>query len=320
MELIDRYLAAVRSNLPAGRADDITAELRGELLDRIEAREAALGRPLDQSETGALLKSFGRPIVVATRYRDHQQLIGPEVYPFYLHALRVVAVITLAVFFFSAIVPILTGNADFARAAARGFSKAWSALFTAFAIVTMLFAVMERTGAPRAWLSNWQPEQLPDTAQRKKSPWELPFDFGASLWLLLWMLGVIPITADYTRNGMHIEPAAVWMQFYWPILGIVVVRLGLNLVDWLRPAWLRLRTLLGMTLALGELALISLLLARGPWAIVTATTSSAEQAVRAGVGINIAIRAVLTVALMVAGVRLFLGVYWLVMRRGAWRA
>lgn len=315
MELLDRYLAAVRSNLPSARADDITAELRGELLDQVEAREAALGRPLDRTETGELLKAFGRPVVVATRYRDHQQLIGPEVYPFYLHALRVVAVITLAVLLFSALVPIVTGNQDFARAFARALSKAWGALLPAFGIVTLVFAVVERTGAPRAWLDDWKPEQLPANPQRKKSPWELPFDFGINLFVLLWMLGVIPIPVAHARNGLHIEPGQVWMQFYWPILGVVVAQLGLTLLDWLRPAWIRLRALLGVALAIGGLALVSLLLARGPWAIVTATTATAAEAARAAAGINGAIRIALTVALIATGIRLALGLYRLVTDR-----
>ena len=35
MDLIERYLAAVRRNLPADKATDVTAELREDLLSRI---------------------------------------------------------------------------------------------------------------------------------------------------------------------------------------------------------------------------------------------------------------------------------------------
>jgi hypothetical protein len=314
MELLDRYLAAVRTSLPAARADDITAELRGELLDQVEARETTLGRSLNQTEISAILKAFGRPIVVATRYHDHQQLIGPEVYPFYLHALRVVAVIALAVLLFSTVVPLLTGNGDFVRVFTRGLYRAEHALLIAFAIVTLLFAVMERTSAPRVWLRNWRPEQLPVAGKRRKGSWEAPFDIGASLFLLLWLLGVIPIATDYTGNGLHIAPGTAWTQLYGPILALVAARLGFTLVEWLRPAWIRLIALLGSVLTLGELALISLLAARGPWAVVTATTATADQATRAGIGINAAIRIALAIALIVAGVRLVVGVYRLVMR------
>ena len=66
MDLIDRYLTAIRWNLPRGsNADDILAELRDVIANRIEEREDALGRPLDEKEVGALLREFGHPLVVA---------------------------------------------------------------------------------------------------------------------------------------------------------------------------------------------------------------------------------------------------------------
>jgi hypothetical protein len=42
MDLIERYLAAVRRNLPADKATDVTAELREDLLSRLEEREGRL--------------------------------------------------------------------------------------------------------------------------------------------------------------------------------------------------------------------------------------------------------------------------------------
>ncbi len=67
MDLLDRYLSAVRRNLPAKDADDIVAELRDVLLERAEAREAALGRPLGREEWDALLVAFGHPLTIAAR-------------------------------------------------------------------------------------------------------------------------------------------------------------------------------------------------------------------------------------------------------------
>lgn len=61
MDLPERYLHAVRRALPAAKADDIVAELRDILATRQEEREEALGRPLDEDETAAMLRNSAIP-------------------------------------------------------------------------------------------------------------------------------------------------------------------------------------------------------------------------------------------------------------------
>ena len=112
MDLLDRYVAAVRRNLPAAKAEDIAAELRDVLLERAEVREAALDRPLDKSEWEALLVEFGHPLVVAARYRDKQSLIGPESYPFYLYSLTLFGAITLLGVAVMTVVRIVVNSGD----------------------------------------------------------------------------------------------------------------------------------------------------------------------------------------------------------------
>lgn len=97
MDLIERYLAAIGRNLPAKQAGDITAELRDVLLSRVEDREATLGRPLTKDELEALLIDFGNPLVVAWRYRRVQHLIGPEIFPFWWQAVKIMLLIVLGI-------------------------------------------------------------------------------------------------------------------------------------------------------------------------------------------------------------------------------
>jgi len=56
MELLDRYLEAVRKHLPWERQDDIIAELRANLESQVEEKEGDLGRPLTAVEVEAWLK------------------------------------------------------------------------------------------------------------------------------------------------------------------------------------------------------------------------------------------------------------------------
>jgi hypothetical protein len=98
MDLLEDYLRAVSRLLPAAKRDDIIAELRDEILTRIETKEETLGRALTPDETEQLLRDFGHPIVVAARYRDEPQYaVGPTLYPFWIFAIRLAIVIQIGI-------------------------------------------------------------------------------------------------------------------------------------------------------------------------------------------------------------------------------
>ncbi len=50
------------------------AELREVLLSKIEAKEEALGREATRDEVAEVLKGFGHPVVVASRYGGHDPI------------------------------------------------------------------------------------------------------------------------------------------------------------------------------------------------------------------------------------------------------
>ena len=95
-DLIDRYLAAIARELPERQRADITAELRDELMSRIEGEEDRLGRPLTRTELEATLRDFGNPLVVAGRFRKTQHLIGPQILPFWWQAIKVTMTVIAA--------------------------------------------------------------------------------------------------------------------------------------------------------------------------------------------------------------------------------
>ena len=75
MTLVDRYLGAVRDNLPRAQRDDIIEELEDSLRSRMEDEAAARGRPLTEAEEAAILKGFGNPMAVAARYRGDERSV-----------------------------------------------------------------------------------------------------------------------------------------------------------------------------------------------------------------------------------------------------
>ncbi len=74
MELIDRYLQAVRFWLPKSKQQQgLIAELGEDLQSQVDAREEELGRALTRTEVSDILKRCGSPMVVASR-------LGPQRY------------------------------------------------------------------------------------------------------------------------------------------------------------------------------------------------------------------------------------------------
>src|SRR5260370_19372267 len=89
MELLDRYLEAIEFWLPKRQRQDIIAELSEDLRSQIEEKETELGRKLEDAEVETILKRCGSPLVVASRYRRQQYLIGPTLFPIYRFVLGV---------------------------------------------------------------------------------------------------------------------------------------------------------------------------------------------------------------------------------------
>jgi hypothetical protein len=67
MDLIERYLAAQERCAAGRRPDGLSARLHGLLLARVEAREAALRRPLEPDEAAAELTGFARRLLQESR-------------------------------------------------------------------------------------------------------------------------------------------------------------------------------------------------------------------------------------------------------------
>src|SRR6516225_8768751 len=98
MELLDRYLQAVKKHLPWQRQDDIIAELRANLESQLDEREADLGRPLTTAEAEVWIGQLGSPVQMAAHYQPQQYLIGPAIYPVYLYVLRLAGMWTIVIY------------------------------------------------------------------------------------------------------------------------------------------------------------------------------------------------------------------------------
>src|SRR5260370_16692936 len=107
MDLLERYLQAVRTYLPTSQQEDILKELGENLRAQMEDKETELGRPLSEDELAEILKKHGHPLLVATRYRQSRHLIGSALFPFYSLPMKIILPLHGFLFAFGVLVLIV---------------------------------------------------------------------------------------------------------------------------------------------------------------------------------------------------------------------
>lgn len=272
MDLLERYLAEVRRNLPSGEAEDIIAELRDVLLERAEEQEQASGKV----DWTSLLQEFGHPLVVAARYRKQQWLIGPELYPFYLHFLKVVVTIVFAVTTGIAIVRGMLWGTDAGQIVTSYLGSLWWGTASSIGSVTIVFAIIERFGGSSVKeCRRWRPQELPEPDAGRPKPYESIFAVTFGALILLWWLGVFP-TPQFGGN-FKLVAAPIWQSVFWPVAALMASQLVFNLVRWLRPRWKMVRGLLGSINAVGVLIIAAIVFRAGRWVVVLPSGADASQ-------------------------------------------
>ncbi|HEY3949330.1 hypothetical protein [Phenylobacterium sp.] len=263
MDLIERYLAAIGRQLPATQAGDILGELREELLSRQEEREAALGRPLTRQDVEALLLEFGHPLVVAARYRKTQQLIGPEVFPFWLTTIQWSLAILAIVWVVLTAIGVLLGKtqADARHAAPDLIPTA----LTVFGAITLAFAAFERFGKA-GFLRDWKPSRLPPPDRATRPRAGIVAEIAVDVGFIAWWQGLIRFQ-DFFPYPVHLQVALapVWAAWHWPILAYAIFGIAADLVALARPAWVRTNTGLRVGRYLYGVAILVEVFRAGHW-------------------------------------------------------
>ena len=302
MELLDRYLHAVKFWLPKEQQDDIIAEISEDLRSQIEEREGQLGRKIDDNEVAALLRKRGRPLLVANGYLPQHTLIGPVLFPIYVLVLKIAALCF--------VVPrmlVLTGffifdpkyRADgLVMLIGRTWSELWFGAFITFGIVTLVFAVLERTQANSGWLEKWDPLKLPKVKDTRRIPrassvFEVVFGIIAVMWLVeLATSGIL-----LNQTNTHIALTAAGREFVWIATAISLLGVGMSTVNLFRPFWTRGRLALRVLQDLVSTLVFGLMSRAG--ALVILSGASVPQA--KAVEVNAAVNTWLSVSVAIVG-------------------
>ena len=240
LELLQRYLQAVRIWLPQAQQEDILAELSEDLRSQVEEKETELGRPLDQTELGDILKRCGSPMRVASRLQPGQYLIGPSWFPVYRFILKLVLLWILIPIFVVIVGPaIVLSSPDRGAAIVQVLAHLWTAEILAGGVITLVFAILERVQVKCDIADKWDPRSLPPLAKEQvhsgtKSICEIAFGILGLMWLLL--VPQYPVLA-FGPAAAFLGFGPVWHQFYIPIILLSLFGLGHQIVGMARPQW-----------------------------------------------------------------------------------
>jgi hypothetical protein len=238
MEMIDRYLQAVKFALPAAQRDDIIKELRDSILSQIEEKEAGLGRSLSQDEQAELLKRLGSPMHLASRYRKQQHMIGATVFPIYWKVLKTALGLAFVVLAAASLATAAAGK-TFSESIAVLFRYPGVALMT-FAWVTLVFSALEFFGARLQVKDCWDPRKLPPLMKEgpRKSQFELIAQLMVQTGFGVWWLAGLHYQYLILGPGIaFLRFGPVWQTIYPLIVVIVIVDFGLTASRVIWPRW-----------------------------------------------------------------------------------
>ncbi len=318
MALIDAYLDAVKAQLPADKRDDIVAELRELILSRFEAKEEDLARPLTEEEQEAILREIGHPLVVAQRYAGGpDSLVGPELYPYWLFAVKAGLLIVGAVQVLGLVVALAGGPQSFGQAIGQAFAGFFEGAFYLGGVITAVAWSMERWGGKPRWMTDWRVRDLHAFTLADPVRWGLTGSVTAGVgdkaatarpaairtspgrWpgsdalfslifgglFVAWWIGAWewPWGGAFELGDqlVTVSGAPVWTALFAPILALALSHMAVDLLGVLRPDMVRLRAVFAIGLGLASLALAWTILQWGHWFDLTAADGATAQ-VRGG--------------------------------------
>lgn len=297
MDLLEHYLSAVAAQLDKDQREDIVAELRDTLLNRFEEKEEALGRPLTDDEREAILREMGHPLVVAARYgKGPQHLVGPELFPWWLFAVKAGLMVLAALAALQFLLGIFTASDDVGRAMSHVVSDFVEGGLVWIGVATVAAYLIERNGWRPGFMTDWRVKDLPVLRLSDPDAWreamaggnptaaptwkprfaynrwpggEALFGIIAGFVFIAWWTGVwaLPGLESLAISGgaARIVPAPIWDANFLPILLLAVGQVWIEILRLMRPQWVRLIAGLQAIAAAVGLAIVWTVFDAGHW-------------------------------------------------------
>lgn len=247
MDLIERYAHEVGSHLPAKQRGDIEAEIKSTVRDMLEEKQRAAGQPVDEAMTLQALRELGNPEKVAASYKAAAYLIGPELYPIFWKALKIVLAVVSFVALVVLAIRIAAGDVTSWEQFADSIGSYFNWLMLAVAYVVVTFAVMERVAPALKALAMsqgkaWDPAELlkkPDTDRIPPATPVLGIVFTLAA-LVVFNIYPQVIMAGYVKDGVWVTLASLSDAFFrlMPFINVLwVMTIGFHVVCLFQRQW-----------------------------------------------------------------------------------
>jgi hypothetical protein len=282
MDLLERYLQAVRTHLPVSQQDDILKELGENLRTQIAEKESELGRGVNEEELAAIITKQGHPLFAAMRYRQKRQLIGSTLFPVYWFVMKIILALVVLGYAVSALVLMAQGK-SLLEVIGAVFSYAGAALPT-LVVVTIIFAVLDVSNskfrllerATKEWNEKFNPLRLPALRPVSDSPDAKPiprvktaFDLFFNVVFLLWWIRVSPIRnlaliaalgpLGLAAHEIPFQMGPVWNTLHWPVILISLATIVRQILTLMHPERVRLYSVMRVITNGGSAILLYLL-------------------------------------------------------------
>lgn len=315
MELVSRYLQAVRFWLPRSQQNDIVRELSEDLMSEIEARESALGRTLTEPEIADVLKSKGHPFLVATRFLPDQEWMGQPWMQLYRLVMRIVLLWVVLPILAIVYVPAIVTSRNPAETILASWGPIVMAIFFSVGAVTVGFGVV-RWLYPDIMkqLDGWDPLKLPAPRDTYRiSRFGSIIEVFVGLVFIAWWMDIphVAIVNYASAAGKAWVVPSTWQRLhgdlYWPVVAVVAAGLVLSAVNFFTPRWTKAK--IGVRIGIdGAVSLMSALTIgldwaklMSDWSIMQSANHGASKEQVAMASINVGIGTTLAVMAIICG-------------------
>lgn len=214
---------AVAQALPESRREEITRELKANILDKLEALAEEKGREPSDEEISAVLKDLGHPQKVAGSFLTGQQLVSTELFPFYKQTLHYGLILVLILALIQLGTHLLnTGHLSVANFFYEMIHKS----LIMFASVTGVFYLLSNPVGGKDYFDPyqcWSPEKLPLATRpwQRISTVEQSFEFATDVFFLLMLNHTLWMSATQLQELTitFAEPVTVWI----PIMSAILI-------------------------------------------------------------------------------------------------